>query len=274
MLFRSAGSVGVPTGRSSDRSLTYEQRLGARRTPTSGTAARRSNAARQRPGGPWGRDVRRNLPSPRQCGGPRSDHPTPGDGPRPDQPTGYVDLIDGGRRPHGTRLSRRGRSLRRSHPRGVRDLGHLGCCCGTRALGRVVLAGVRRSRGAPRDRPGKTTVFSRGQDRRGRHFGGDADGQDPMESRRGSDVAPIFLPRISGVADAFGQRWRWCGGPGHPIGSRSRESSAPSGCPFAGAAEVSRSGGAPSGEAQESIERCGSATNRPSQRISERNKAS
>jgi len=143
---------------------------------------------------PWGGDGRRNLPSPRQCGGLRSDHPTPGDGPRPDQPTGYMDPLDGGRRPHGTRLSRRGRSPRRSYPRGARDLGHLGCCCDARAFGRDVLAGVRRSRGAPRGRPEKTTVFSWGQDRRGRHFGDGADGQDPMASRCGSDVAPILPP--------------------------------------------------------------------------------
>jgi len=67
-----------------------------------------------------------------------------------------------------------------------------------------------------------------GQDRRGRHFGGGTDGQDSTASWRDSDVAPIFLPRAAGVANAFGQRWRRSGGLGHPIGSRLRGSLAPS----------------------------------------------
>ena len=256
--------VGVPTGRSSDRSLTYELELGARLSPSPGTAACRSDAARQRPDDPRGADVRRNLPSPRRCGGHRSDRPTPGDGPRPDQPIGNMDPIDGSRRPHGTRPSRWNDRLGGRHPRGAREPGHLGCCSlrtpSGGSLGR-----------APDDPAGRRGIGSRGRPSfRAARAGEDATSVAAQtvafHGHRGVAVMSprLFLPRAvsvwplpSRVAVAPGSRTRppdrpaTCGSLAPLVDVRSRTSGG-----------VSRSGGAPSGEAQESIERCGSATNR------------
>jgi len=189
---------------------------------------------------PWA-GVRRNLPLPRRCGGLRSDRPTPGDGPRPDQPIGIVDPLDGGRRPHGTRLSRGDRSPRRSTPP-ARKSRTPRMSPVRPPFGRTLwqafdgLAGRRGS-----DSGGRPSF--QGRDRRGHHSRGGADGPDAWRS--GAAVMPsLSSSPAHTVWPAFGHWWHWRRGIGHRIGPSSY------GFPC----------GAPSGEAQESIEQCGSAT--------------
>lgn len=168
------------------------------------------------PADPWGRDVRRNLSSPRWCGGPALiTRPRATDRDLINPPatwtpsTAPADLTERRRAEGVDRFGGRTHAVQES-------LGHLGCCCGARALGRVVLASVRWARGAPRVQPGRTTSPGAVQI-------GEAPlrrwcrRSSPTAAWCGGDVAPIFLPRERGVVVAFGLRWRKTRGSGQPI---------------------------------------------------------
>ena len=115
------------------------------------------------------------------------------------------------------------------------------------------LAG-RRGIGTEDDRPLQR------RDRRGHHFDG-AQTVLILMPGHGSDAGPLFLPRAHGVASlralvALASRTR------PPIDLSRTGHQRPSTPPVTGMPEGVAIGGAPSGEAQESLEQCGSATDR------------
>lgn len=202
-----ASQVGVPTGRSSDRSLTYEVELGARHPPTFGSALVSQQCGAVATGRTPGMVTTEEPLFPTLVRGTRPDRPTPGDGPIPDQPTGNVDPLDGARRPHGTRASRRGRPRERSCPRGAREPWTL------RKLLRCARPRASRAGGRPTDSRGaagptqEDDVPPRVPDRRGHRFGGGADGH--VQWQRG---ATVTSPRSSSPANAACLRPSGCSG--------------------------------------------------------------